>query len=89
MLGPGLMRTLPGVLRSVGSCRCCCEGEPLALSLSLALLLPPGAGVRLDRDAARVLPRGRPRGGILVGRCCCVGENKNVDRWARYRLRRG
>lgn len=64
-LGPGVMRTAPGVLRNVGS-----AGEDLAPPS-----LPPlGAGVALDREAARALPRGRPRprGGAIL-RCDVVG----------------
>lgn len=75
MLGPGLMRTAPGVLRNVGS-----EGEDVAPSLP-----PAGAGVALDREAARALPRGRPRprvGAILrpdVDVGVEVGSFGNVD----------
>lgn len=60
MLGPGLMRTAPGVLRNVGS-----EGDDVAASLPAM-----GAGVALDREAARappLEPPPRPRlGGIFV-----------------------
>lgn len=68
MLGPGLIRTVPGVLRSVGSA----AGEA-ALSLSP----PAGAGVMLDREAARVLPLGRPR--PRAGAIFCRRPDVGVD----------
>lgn len=78
MLGPGLARKELGVLRNVGS-----DGEDVAAASGA------GAGVALEREAARAPPREPPRprlGGILAvvfvvvgvdvsfGAGCCKGE---------------